>query len=109
MPKLTNKTYEYTRTISGMYIDKKENHEIAKKQIVLFLEFVRTRLRVPTDHINTRFFSSVAARSGNTVEDTKNLFTFIEKVEHQETTSETELIKLYKDITSFKEKIDGKP
>ena len=108
IPRLTNKTYEYTRTISGMYIDKKENHEIAKKQIILFLEFVRTRLRVPTDQINSRFFTAVAARSGNTLEDTKNLFTFMEKVQHQANTSEEELIKLYTDITIFKDKIDGK-
>jgi len=109
IPRLTNKTYEYTRTISGMYIDKKQHHQIAKKQIILFLEYVRTRLRVPTEQINTRFFNAVAARSGNSVEDTKNLFTFIEKVDNQIDTTEIELIKLYTDITTFKEKIDGKP
>lgn len=105
---LTNKTFEYTRTIAGMYYDQKEYHKIAKKQIGLFLEFVRTRLRVPTEVINQRFFEAVAARSGNSVEDTLQLFTFIEKVQHQVETSEEELLKLNTEITEYKKKLDGR-
>ena len=108
VPQLTNKTYEYTRTISGMYINKKENHQIALKQIALFLEYVRTHLRIPTEHINLRFLKAVAARSGNTLEDTQKLFTFIEKVQNQEDTVEAVLIKLYTDISTFKNTLDGK-
>jgi len=40
---VTNKTYEYTRTISGMYLDQRQTHEIAKKQISLFFEYIRTQ------------------------------------------------------------------
>ena len=105
---LTNKTYEYTRTISGLYLDTKENHEIAKKQIILFMEFVRTRLRVATEKIDSGFYNTVSARSGNSLEDTTDLFTFIEKVQHRHTTSKEELLKLYHDITAYKKKTDGK-
>jgi len=105
---LTNKTYEYTRTIAGMYLDKKENTLIAQKQISLFLEFIRTRLRLPTENLNERFYKTVAERSGNTVEDTLKLFTFIEKLNHKTTTSEADLLKLYKEIKEFKKKTDGK-
>lgn len=105
---LTNKTYEYTRTIAGMYLDKKENHLIAQKQIALFLEFIRTRLRVPTENINERFYKAVAERSGNTSGDTLKLFTFIEKVNTQKNTSQEELLKLYQEIKEFKKKTDGK-
>jgi len=108
VPQLTNRTYAYTRTIAGMYIDKKENHQIALKQISLFFEHVRTRLRIPTAHINLRFLKAVAAGSGNTLEDTQKLFTFIEKVQNQEDTVEAELIKLYTDISTFKNTPDGK-
>ncbi len=105
---LTNKTYEYTQTIAGMYLDKKENHLIAKKQITLFLEFIRTRLRVPTENSNERFYKTVAERSGNTPEDTLKLFTFIEKINNQNNTSKEELLKLYQEIKEFKKKTDGK-
>lgn len=105
---LTNKTFEYTRTIAGMYLDEKQFHEIAKKQIALFLEYIRTQLRIPTEKWNTRFFEAVASRTGNTNEETKTLFTFIEKVENQNDTSQLELQKLYKKINAFKNKTDGK-
>ncbi len=110
---LTNKTYDYTRTISGMYIDKKQNHQIAQKQISLFFEYIRVRLRIPTDMIvqqgfNTRFVTSVAARSGNTVEETKDILTIIEKIQNQRNTSVDELQLLYNKINAFKNNTDGK-
>lgn len=108
MQPLTNKTYEYTRTIAGMYLDNRENHLIAKKQIGLFMEFIRTRLRVPTENVNERFYKTVAERSGNTQEDTLELFGLIEKVNTQTNTTQEELLKLYQEIKEFKKKPDGK-
>ncbi len=104
-----NRTYEYTRTISGMYLDKKDYHSVAKKQIALFFEYIRIQLRTPTEQQNSRFFTAVAGKTGNTIEDTKKLFTFIDKVNNQHTTSSEELQKLYKEIQAFKTKADGKP
>ncbi|MEM7085791.1 MAG: DUF4350 domain-containing protein [Bacteroidota bacterium] len=105
---LMNKSYEYARTISGMYLDKKDHHAIAKKQVALFLEFIRTQLRLPTENLDSRFLKALAARSGNDMETTRALFTFIEKVMHQQTTGEQELVKLNKLITEYKSNIDGK-
>ncbi len=103
-----NKTFEYTRTIAGMYYDQKDHKAIAEKQIAFFMEYIRTRLRIPTEQINTRFFAQVAARSGNTTEDTKALFTFMEQIQHQpEITPET-LLKLNREITTYKNTTDGK-
>lgn len=99
---LTNKTYEYTQTIAGMYLDRNEYHAIAQKQIVLFLEFIRTKLRLPTETLNPRFYKAVAERSGNTLEDTSNLFTLIEKINTQKNTDKDELMKLYRKIADFK-------
>ncbi len=103
-----NKTFEYTRTIAGMYYDQKDYKAIAEKQIALFMEYIRTRLRIPTEQINTRFFIQVAARSGNTPEDTRALFTFIEQVQHQSTLAPETLLKLNREITTYKQKTDGK-
>lgn len=99
---LTNKTYEYTKTIAGMYLDKKEYHTIAQKQIALFLEFIRTKLRLPTETLNQRFYKSVAERSGNSLEDTLSLFTLIEKTNTKTNTSKEELMELYQKINSYK-------
>lgn len=108
IPPLTNKSYEYARTVAGMYLNKNGNQLIAKKQIALFLEFIRTRLRVPTETFNAQFFTAIAARSGNTEEATKNLFVFIEKLEKQTPITNEDLLKLYREITTYKKKTDGK-
>lgn len=99
---LSNKSYEYAQTIAGLYVDKKEYHAIAKKQIVQFMEYIRTKLRVPTENLDRQFYGTVAERSGNTLEDTTDLFTLIEKTNAQNNTTKAELIMLYKKIEQFK-------
>lgn len=99
---LTNKSYEYTKTIAGMYLENKEYHPIAQKQILLFLEYIRTKLRLPTDKMNERFYKAVAARSGNTLEDTQELFTFIEKLNSQDYIEQEDVLKLHQKIHRFK-------
>lgn len=106
---LRNQTFEYTRTIAGMYLDKKEYHDVAHKQIALFMDYVRTHYRVPTNVINSKFFTALAARSGNTFEETKDLFTYMEKIQHQSRIDKQELKELHQRIESFKHKLDGKP
>ena len=104
---LANRTYEYTRTIAGMYFDRKENEAIARKQIAIFFEYIRTRLRVPTDRIDNEFYRIVAARSGNSIEDTQNLITFIETLNAKPRVTKEELLELSRKITNFKKNVDG--
>ena len=104
---LTNKTYEYTKTIAGMYLDKNEYHAIAQKQIELFLEYIRTKLRLPTENLNERFYKAVAERSGNNLENTLELFTLIEKINTQNNSGKEELLKLYQKINTFKNAAKG--
>ena len=65
-------------------------------------------MRVPTENLNQEFMRTVAARSGNSVEDTKDLFAFIEKVNNKTTVSPDELMKLNREISNFKKNVDGK-
>lgn len=104
----SNKTYEYTRTIAGMYYDQKDYKAIAEKQIILFLEYIRTRLRIPTETINKRFFKQVAARSGNTLEDTQELFALIENVQHTSKPTADQIMNLTQEINTYKHYTDGK-
>jgi hypothetical protein len=105
---LQNQTYEYTRTIAGMYLDRKEFHDVARKQIALFMDYIRTHYRIPTNLVNSKFFNTVASRSGNSFEDTKELFIYIEKINNQPTVSKQELKELHYKIETFKNKLDGK-
>ncbi len=105
---LANKTYEYTQTISGIYRDKKDNEEIAGKIISQFLDYIRTKLRVQTENINTNFIKDVAFRSGNSFDKTKELFEHIKKYQNKKDITNQELKNIYKEIREFKTKADGK-
>lgn len=99
----TNRTYEYTRTIAGMYYDKKDYKQISRKQISLFKEYIRTRLRINTQATNTQFAQQVASRSGNSIEDTNAILEYMNTLETKHTVTETELKELYQKISSFKQ------
>ncbi|MEX2349572.1 MAG: DUF4350 domain-containing protein [Flavobacteriaceae bacterium] len=105
---LANKTYEYTQTISGIYRDKKDNEEIAGKIISQFLDYIRTKLRVQTENINTNFLKDVAFRSGNSFDETKELFEHIKKHQNKQEITNQELKNIYNKIREFKTKADGK-
>ena len=91
-----------------MYLDESQHHKIAGKQISLFLEYIRTQLRIPTDSINSRFFKSISEKSGNSEEDTMSLFTRIEKIQNQTYTTAEEVVELHTSISAYKNKNNGK-
>ncbi|WP_424494293.1 DUF4350 domain-containing protein [Salinimicrobium sp. GXAS 041] len=99
---LENQTVHFTRTISGLYLDRKDYKKIASKKITLFLEFVRTTLRISTSEINAEFYQKVASRSGNSEEEVKKLFAQIRETEGKNTIDKNELLKLNSAIEDFK-------
>ncbi len=101
---LKNQTLSFTRTISGMYFEKEKHKEIATKQNLLFLDYVRNTLRIPTDTLDKKTLTDIAARSNNTIEETKNLFKYFEEINKKPKIEKDELMKLYELITKFKSK-----
>lgn len=106
---LANKTFDYTQTISRIYLENNDNNGIAKKMIVHFMEYIRMKLRVQTDQINKRFYEEIAMRSTNTLTDTVSLFETIKTVQEKTTISDQELLELHKKISQFKTRENGKP
>ncbi len=99
---LKNQTLAFTRTISGMYFEKEKHKEIATKQNLLFLDYVRNTLRVPTDHLDEKTLIDISARSNNNLEDTKKLFRYFDELHKKQKINKEELSRLYELITSFK-------
>lgn len=105
---LTNKTFEYTQTISGIYLENNDNKGITIKIIKQFLEFVRIKLRLETHAIDLRFQKDFARRTDQTEAEVKTFFETIKQIQSQQTVTDTELKELHKKISEFKTKIDGK-
>ncbi|MDY8137409.1 DUF4350 domain-containing protein [Aquimarina sp. 2201CG5-10] len=99
---LKNQTLAFTRTISGMYFEKRKHKEIAVKQNLLFLDYVRNVLRVPTDHLDEKTLMDISARSNNDIEDTKKLFLYFEELNQKIKIEKEELLRLHELITKFK-------
>ncbi len=102
---LKNQTLAFTRTIANMYYEKSEHKNIAEHKISYLLEYIRTKLHVPTITINDQFYSYVASRSGNSNEKVVALFKFIDQVHLKNTITQEELIKLNTLIEEFKNPI----
>lgn len=101
---LQNQTYHFTRTVAGLYLDRKDYKKIASKKIGLFLDHIRTKMHIPTSEINRDFYEKVAAASGNTGEEVENLFRQIAGVQGQETITKDQLLKLSSAIDNLKNK-----
>ncbi len=99
---LKNQTLSFTKTISGMYYQKEKHKEIATKQNLLFLEYIRNTLRISFDHIDDKVIRNIAARSNNSIEDTKTLFRYFDTIHQKSSINKDELTHLYTLITTFK-------
>ncbi len=99
---LKNQSIAFTRTISGMYFEKQKHKEIATKQNLLFLEYVRNVLRIPTNKLTEKTIQDIATRSNNTIEDTKALFRYFDEISKKQTIEKAELMRMYELINAFK-------
>lgn len=102
---LRNQTLAFTRTIANMYYEKSEHKNIAEHHITHFLEYIRTKMHVPTVTINEQFYTFVAARSGKSETEVKSLFEYIKKIQRENTVHKDELMELNKRIEKFKQNL----
>lgn len=99
---LTNQTVDFTRTIANMYYESSKHKDIAQHKIQHFLEYIRNTMHLLTSDINDSFIKNLAARSNNTAADTKELFKFIDDIQHKTALAAIELERLNKKIEHFK-------
>ena len=103
---LKNQTLAFTRTIANMYYEKSEHKNIAEHKISYLLDFIRMKLRIPTNKIDTIFYKYVASRSGNSIEDIEKLFDYCNQIHLRNTVTKEELLKLNTLIEDFKNSIN---
>lgn len=101
-PPLTNKTYEFTRAVAGIYLEEKQHKTITAKKIRLFLENLRSQFRLNTQEINTEFLKMLSDRSGNDFDKTRELFVYISEIQKKNELTKEELLKLNHLISNFK-------
>lgn len=103
---LKNQTLAFTRTIANMYYEKSEHKNIAEHKISYLLDFIRMKLRIPTNKIDATFYKYVASRSGNSNEDIEKLFDYCNQIHLKNSVTKEELLKLNTLIEDFKNSIN---
>ncbi len=59
---LPNNTLQFVRTVAGLYRQGDNHAAIAHRKIDLFLDFLRTRYKAPTDDLNAESFRALLAQ-----------------------------------------------
>ena len=97
-----NRSFEFTETISQLYLEQRKFHELGLKKIALFMEYIRTHYRLETSEINEQFYRDLATKSENSIEKTKELFEIIFNFQENRENDKDEFFELTKSINSFK-------
>lgn len=101
---LRNQTLNFTRTIANMYYEKEKHKEIFNHKVNYFFEYIRNHFHLQTTNLDPTFVKQLAARSNNSLEDTKQL---LETIQHFQTKMEIkpkELEQINSLIETFKAK-----
>lgn len=99
---LKNQTFEYSKTIADLYVEQKKYKELAEKKIEHFYDHIRRHYRIDTSEINEKFYRDLAAKSNNTVENTKGIFLLFRQIQEKTEITKVELQELNDKIASFK-------
>ena len=96
-----NTTVTFTETVGRLYLQKKNNKNIAEKMITYFYEHIRNSYFLNIAHVNTEFMNSLAAKSGVPIETTHTLFNLINAVAAGKNVTDIELLQLNELIQKF--------
>lgn len=76
---LNNDSKSFIETIAGLYVEKRNNKNMAHKIVQHFLEYTRSQYRLNTKQIDNVFRDKLASRSGNSIADTAKV---LQQVNH---------------------------
>lgn len=97
----SNASKSFVETIGRLYLQKKDNPNIAHKMTTYFLEHIRTRYYLNTANLNAEFFSSLSRKSGVDEVEVKQFFQFIQQLQESYTVSDEELLEYNHRMQSF--------
>ena len=101
IPPNTNTTVAFTETIGRLYLQKKDNSNIAGKMIMYFQEHIRKQYFLNTSHVNDEFITTLSRKSNVPIETTAALFTLVNQLQDAPEISDEQLLFLNRQIDIF--------
>lgn len=96
-----NTTVAFTETVGHLYLQKKDNRNIADKMIMYFQEYIRKQYYLNTSQVNDDFITTLSRKGNVSKEETTALFTLIGVVQQSDQISDEALLLLNKKIAIF--------
>ncbi len=100
-PVNSNASISFVETIGRLYLQKKDNLNIAHKMTTYFLEHIRSKYYLNTAHLNAEFFSSLSRKSGVAEIEVKDFFQFIQQLQESHTVTDAELLEYNNRMQQF--------
>lgn len=97
----TNSTVSYTETIGRLYLQKKDNRNIAMKMFTYFLEQVRNHYYLNTQNLNSEFVEALSRKSGVAEAKVKQLLQLMDDTDRAENISDIRLLDLHNLIQEY--------
>ena len=91
----TNSTVSYTETIGRLYLQKKDNRNIALKMFTYFLEHVRNSYYLNTQSLNNEFSEALSRKSGVPETKVNHLLQLMDDTDRSENVSDVRLLELH--------------
>ncbi len=99
---LKNSSVEFAQTVGALYHQNKDFTDLINKKVNYFFEYLRSHYYLDTNHQMEKLVHELAAKSGKSLEEAKNLMEYIQYLKSKNTHSEAESIELNKKISTFK-------
>ncbi len=96
-----NTSLTFTETVGRLYLQKRDNKNIADKMITYFNEFIRNTYFVNTNHINNDFVTVLSRKSGLPKEQVDTLYRSIVATQGTAVVNDYQLMNLQDQIQNF--------
>ncbi|MEO6254230.1 MAG: hypothetical protein ABIO79_13035 [Ferruginibacter sp.] len=96
-----NTTVTFTETIGRLYLQKKDNKNIADKMITYFNEYIRNTYFLNTNHVNADFIAVLGRKSGVDKDKVDTLYRTIVATQNSDVVNDYQLLSLHEQIQNF--------
>ncbi|MBK7883196.1 MAG: hypothetical protein IPJ81_04895 [Chitinophagaceae bacterium] len=101
IPPNENTSVTFTETIGRLYLQKKDNHNIAQKMITYFNEHIRNNYFLNAGQFNEEFIATLSRKSGVDKNKIESLYRSIHRVQVSIQVEDFELLSLNEKIQYF--------
>jgi hypothetical protein len=98
---LNNTAVDFANVVGQVYYEQRNNHNIAEKKMVYFLEFVRAQYYLKTNQLDDEFTRTLAQKSGLEMPVVQKLIWQFITIKNGQQVSDKELIELNRNIEQF--------